>query len=287
MFIIIHEFLWYNIIGMKVVKALLYCLLWFTLAFLLMLFAVYKQYKDYKNIPTVTLNVWTWDSENNKLPTLETLSLSLLWDESMYDCVNPSNNTIVKVTAVSPVDEDGMISKLFFYYYNVDDPSRILEYKESLITTPYTYFVIPNGGYEYRFWVILYDNNWWVVDSDDIIWKWPTFYSPSCIDAPIVTLRLSSTDIEVWDTITYAVISRTTLKDENFENNRKIYYDFTWDWEWDLITWNHVAEYTFTEWYPYWIRPKAAVEYKWKIWIWEGANIYVSGYDNSKILMRE
>jgi hypothetical protein len=52
----------------------------------------------------------------------------------------------IKVTAVSARDPDGMISRLRFYYYNIDDPDRKLEYKDTWISTPYTYFVIPRVG---------------------------------------------------------------------------------------------------------------------------------------------
>jgi hypothetical protein len=49
----------------------------------------------------------------------------------------------VKATAVNAADSDGSISRLRFYYYNVDDPTRIIEYKETWMSAPYAYFVLP------------------------------------------------------------------------------------------------------------------------------------------------
>ena len=267
---------------MKVIRALLYCLLWFTLAFLLMFFIVYREYKEYRDMPTITINVGTWDLNSNNLPTLDTLSISFPWysGDEMPNCYGDYNK-VVQITAINPIDTDGMISRLVFYYYNVDDPSRILEYKESLIFSPYVYFVLPRTRWEYRFWVILYDNYWWVVNSEDIIWKWPSTFVSSCDspDVPTITLISNAKEVEVWDTVTYSIVSRTLLGDTaDFEKNRLFYYDFTWDWERDLITWSDSATYTFNEMDYYSIRPRAAVEYHDKLSIWEGREIIVKGW---------
>ena len=269
---------------MKIIKAFLYCFLWFTLAFLFMLFIVYKEYKEYNkiynNTPTIIMRAWTWDLTENKLPTFEVLTLSFPWhwDDKMYNCDDYSNIT-VKTEVVDAKDEDGMVSKLLFYYYNVDDPSRILDFKETWITNPYAYFSIPKVWWEYKFWVKLYDNNGWIIDSEEYLWSNPIIYIPSCSDAPLVTLRLSNTDIEVWDAVVFTVISRSPIDSEKFEKNLTFYYDFTWDWTWDLITWNNVVDYVFNESYSYWVAPRAAVEYRWKVWIWDWEKVYVGKYN--------
>ena len=223
------------------------------------------------------MNVWTGDRSVNQLPSLDTISLSFLTYNDMYDC---SNNWlfVVKVIAINPNDPDWNITRLKFYYYNVDDPDRILEYKESWFFTPYTYFTIPKTAWEYRFWVILYDNNWWIINSDDIIWKWPVVYIPaSCgdLDVPIVTLKIDSTDVKVWDTVTYTIKSRVESDNKAFEKDRTFYYDFDGNWTWDLVTKKDSAEYVFEESYENWITPRAAVEFRWKLWqaLWN--KIYV------------
>lgn len=268
---------------MKFLKAFLYCLLWFVLAFLVMFIIKNKESNNYEDIEVITMKVETWNLNNNKLPIFESFSLSFPWysDDKIYNCSTNSNIT-VKASVLNPTIENGAISKLVFYYYNADDPNRILDFKETLINNPYTYFSIPRWWYEYKFWVKLYDNKGWAIDSEELLSGNPSLYLPPCYDdpdVPIVTLRLSATDIDVWDSVRYAVISRLSMESEDFEKNRKFYYDFTWDWVWDLITGSSIVEYTFTEWYPYLVRPRAGVEYRWEIWIWEGDKIYVSGYE--------
>ena len=263
---------------MKILKAFLYCLLWFTLAFLVMYISKYKEENSYRESEIISMNVETGVIMDDTLPIFESFTLSYLWDskDSMYNCYD-SSNLAVKASVSNATVKNGMISKLVFYYYNVDDPNRILDYKETLISNPYVYFSIPKIWYEYKFWVKLYDNNGWMIDSEELLLGNPSLHLPSCTDAdtPIVTLKLSATDIRVWDAITYSVVSRIPLNDEDSEKNIIFYYDFTGDWIWDLVTQKDEAVYTFLESYEWWITPIAAVEYRWKLWIWKGAEIYV------------
>ena len=274
---------------MKVLKVLVYGMLWFLFACLFIFFWISLVYvwennsHDYYT-PTITMNVWTWDRSVNQLPTLETISLSFPqygWsnvniNESISDCSNV-RNIVIKVTAINPVDMDWNISRMKFYYYDVDDPDTILEYKENWTFSPYAYFILPKMEKEYRFWVILYDNNWWVVDSEDIIWKWPVIYIPaSCREYIPITLKVDSTNIKVWDTVTFNVISE--LGNNDFVES--IYYDFDWDWELDLVTQNDTVTYTFTEPHEEWVIPRVTVNYKWnykqKLWEAKGEIIYVN-----------
>ena len=66
-------------------------------------------------------------------------------------------------------------------------------------------------------------------------------------DVPVVDLKVSPSDIYIWDTVTYTVKSRVESDNEAFENNRTFYYDFDGDWVWDLVTKKDTATYTFTE----------------------------------------
>ena len=232
----------------------------------------------------------------NALPRLKNVTLSFpqyadnsntIWftsnnsssSQTTFDC-SWTNNVIVKVTAVDASDSDWTISRLRFYYYNTDDPSRILEYKETWINTPYVYFSIPKMAWEYKFGVMIYDNDGWMIDSEEYLSSNPSIYFPSCTetDTPIVTLRLNSQNIEVWDTVTYSIVSKITSSNQDFDTDRTFYYDFTWDGKWDLVTKKDTATYTFTEPNESWITPRAAVEYRWKLWIWDGAKIYVKNW---------
>ncbi len=173
---------------MKFLKALLYWLCFPLFACLFVSFGIYLTKTSQNEIsddnyetPTITLNVWTWDRTINQMPTLETISLSFpefgVNNTDFMDCSRTSP-LLVKVIAINPIDPDWNISRMRFYYYNIDEPDNILEYKETWSLSPYVYFVIPRIWWEYRFWVILYDNNWWIVDSKDIIWQ-PSIYLPN------------------------------------------------------------------------------------------------------------
>jgi hypothetical protein len=43
-----------------------------------------------------------------------------------------------------------------------------------------------------------------------------------------VTLIVSNTNIQVWDTVKYTIKSKITSNNEDFEVDRTFYYDFTW-----------------------------------------------------------
>ena len=100
-----------------------------------------------------------WFNVKNAMPTIKNVTLSFpqYSDDSVigfgstnsnsmqFDCTGTSNLTI-KVTAVGAADSDGSVSRIRFYYYDIEDPDRILEYKESRSSAPYAYFVIPKIG---------------------------------------------------------------------------------------------------------------------------------------------
>ena len=250
-------------------------------------------------------NVWKqdktriWFNVKNALPKLWNITLSFpqYWDsgsvpiwfssntnsttnQTTFDCSWSSNNIAVKVTAVDASDSDWTISRLRFYYFNVADPSRILDTKETWITNPFVYFSIPKIWWEYKFWVMVYDNDGWMIDSEEYLSSNPSIYFPSCWDSetPTVTLKVSSQNIEIWDTVTYTIISKITSNNQDFDTDRTFYYDFTWDWTWDLVTKKDNATYTFLEPSENWVEPRAAVEYRWKLWIWNWAKIYVRNW---------
>lgn len=239
-----------------------------------------------------------WFNVKNALPKIKNVILSFpqysddsssaswLWfwmsnNKATFDC-SGTNNLTVKVTAVNATDTDWNISRYRFYYYNIDDPDRILEYKDSLVSSPYAYFVMPRITWEYKFWVMVYDNDGGMIDSDEYLWSSPSVYFPAAWcdgnDVPTVTLKLSSTNVEVWDIVTYTIVSKIDSNNEDFETGRTFYYDFTGDGVWDLVTKKSSASYTFMEAYENWIQPRAAVEYRNKMWKWEWAKLLVRNW---------
>lgn len=273
---------------MKFLKVLLYCSLWFLFACWFTLLGVILLYiwetrvidQNYE-VPTITLNVWTWDRSINQFPMIGKIDLSsnkFEWnsfDETIFNCSN-TDNLIVKVSADNIIGSGWNIYRLRFYYYGVDDPNRILEYKDTTFsTTPYVYFNLPKIAWVYRFWVIFYDDNWWFINSEDILWKWPSFFIPySCY--PMVTLKVDSNNVKVWDTVTFHVDSNVSSNNENFEKERIFYYDFTGDWKRDVITKQNTVTYQFMESYEDWIVPRVGVVYRKILKMMEWDRIYIN-----------
>ncbi len=246
-------------------------------------------------------NVWKqnktriWFNVKNAKPTIKNVSIAFpqysdgnqyaIWLnttewKTTFEC-SWTDNLTVKVTAVGAEDSDGSISRLRFYYYNVDDPSRILEVKEALPTSPYTHFVIPRIAWEYKFWVMVYDSDWDMIDSRDYLWSNPSIYFPIICDSsdiPTVTLKVSNTNVDVWDTVTYTAIAKISSNNENFEIERTFYYDFTGDGVRDLTTKKDTVNYTFMEAYEDGFQPRVAVEYRNKIWKADWAKITVRNW---------
>ena len=233
-----------------------------------------------KNVTLTFPQYWDTNSYSNSYYVWFTPNTNSTTNQTAFDCSWSSSNIAIKVTAVDATDSDWTISRLRFYYYNTDDPDRILDSKETWISNPYVYFSIPRIGWEYKFWVMVYDNDGWMIDSEEYLWTNPSIFFPSCNDSdtPTVTLRLSSQNIEIWDTVTYSIVSRITSNNQDFDTDRTFYYDFTWDGTRDLVTKKDKVDYTFMEAYESWIRPRAAVEYIWKLWIWDWARVYVKNW---------
>lgn len=262
----------------------------------------------YVDLSVKDSNVWKQDSVRirfnvrNAKPTIKNVTLSYpqssdsyntFWfsqdanqNQPIFGC-SWTNNITIKVTAVEPWDVDWNISRLRFYYYNVDDPGRILDYKESRYEVPYAYFTVPKIAWEYKFWVMVYDNDGWMIDSDEYLASNPSLYIPAVCessDMPIVTLKVDHNNIQIWDEITYTIISKISADNDDFGSERTFYYDFTWDGLWDLITKKDAVKYTFMESYDNWFTPRAAVEYRWKLWQAEWATIFVKNWVRPTLL---
>ena len=115
--------------------------------------------------------------------------------------------------------------------------------------------------------------DWWVVNDSDTIWeKTVPHVIPSYLgdentlkDVPQVTLRADSTTVKVWDTVTFKAISKILSDNADFEKNRMFYYDFDWNWTWDLVTKQDEIKYTYIDSYEEGVTPRVAVEYEWQL----------------------
>jgi hypothetical protein len=96
----------------------------------------------------------------------------------------------------------------------------------------------------------MYDNDEGKKSSQDIIGNGPIVFFPpdsSRPDVPLVTLRMSSSAVEVGDEVTFDVISKVISDRPDFIKERTIYYDFDGDGTWDLVTKKDRVTYAYTK----------------------------------------
>lgn len=185
---------------------------------------------------------------------------------------------IVKVTATNPRDTDGSLSYFQWYYYDKNDPGRILWTKLSPGDVPYTFFSLPKTPGEFAFGVKMYDNDWWNQRSEDIIGNGPVVFFPPDTnrpDIPIVTLRTNKTNVEVGEEITFDVVARVLSDRPDFIQERVIQIDFDGDGEYDLTTKSDRITYSYTKPSEEWYVPKASVLYRWYRGVAKWENIMV------------
>jgi hypothetical protein len=157
---------------------------------------------------------------------------------------------IVKVTALNPKDNDGSISYFQRYYYDKNDPGRILATKLSPGDVPHTFFSVPKMPGEFMFGVRIFDNDGGNKRSEEIIGNGPVVFFPPDTnrpDIPIVTLRVDKSSVDIGEEITFDVISRVLSDRPDFIQERVIQIDFDGDGEWDITTKSDRITYTYTK----------------------------------------
>ncbi len=173
---------------------------------------------------------------------------------------------IVKVTATNSIDPDGFISYYKRYYYLKDDSSRPREIKITPGTIPYVFFSLPRDPWEFMFGVTMYDNDDGSQSNEDIIGNGPLVFFPPDVtrpDIPLVTLKSDVVSAEIWDEVTFDVVSSILSDRPDFIRERTIQYDFDGDGTWDLTTKSDRVTHVYTESNEFWYRPRAAVLYRW------------------------
>jgi len=170
---------------------------------------------------------------------------------------------IVKVSATSVKDPDGFVSHYVWYYYQTDNPDRLLEVKITPYNIPYWVFSLPRVPGEYAFGVKVVDNEWWEITSEEALGQWPVvfFKNDGSPDIPIVTLDITPINTEVWEKVEFKAVSRIVSDKKDFASARIIKYDFDGDGEYDLTTKKPVVDYVYEKAGKY--RPKVKVIYRW------------------------
>ena len=136
-----------------------------------------------------------------------------------------------------------------WYYYNTNDPERILELKVTPGSTPYVYFSLPRIAGEYRFGVEMYDNDDITgIKSEDIIGNGPVVVFPpdsKNLDIPVATLIVDRPTAKVGEPVTLEVKSSVLTNSNDFVANRVIKYDFDGDGTDDLSTRDTKVTYVY------------------------------------------
>lgn len=239
-----------------------------------------------------------WFKTYNQLPTLDSLVLYFpqygneMWIWFQENTVKDIFNTeydplLVKVQANNAYDWDWFISYYKRYYYYKDDPSRKLETKISPGDIPNTYFSLPKTPWEFMFWVSIYDSDDWEIASEEILWNWPVVFFPADTkrpDIPIVTVKVDKNSVDIWEEVTFDVISKVISDSDTFEQERTIQYDFDWDGTRDQITKSDRVTHIYTKANPYWYQPRVAVLYRWYKWVWDADTIIVKEWLKPSLL---
>ena len=227
----------------------------------------------------------------NALPTIDNIVLSYPQFGNSYGIwfqeasaqpqeifITDFDPLIVRVSAINPIDNDGNIAYFQRYYYEKDNPSRILATKISPGDIPSTFFSIPKTPGEFMFGVKIVDNDWWEQRSEDIIGNGPVVFFPPDTnrpDIPIVTLKVDKTTVNIGEEVTFDVIGRILSDRSDFEQERVIQIDFNGDGEYDITTKKDRITYTYTKPNESWFTPRASIVYRWYRWVAQGENIIV------------
>ena len=187
---------------------------------------------------------------------------------------------IIKISAEWAMDTDWTISYYKWYYYPKSNPNKLMDTKITPWTIPYAFFSVPRQAWEFMFWVKLFDNDDGYKSSEDILGNGPIIMFPPDTrqpDIPIVTLKSDKINVEVWEEVTFDIISKIISDRSDFEKERTIQIDFDWDWEYDLTTKNDRVKYAYTKASPVEssYTPIASVIYRDYRWIWEWVPIVV------------
>lgn len=203
-----------------------------------------------------------WFKVKNGLPSLNTIYLSFPQYSNdvgiglfQYNAPKDPNfeqfdPLVVRVNMNNPVDLDGSISYIAWYYYKPEDPDRLLDIKITPGNSNAVNFAISREAGEYTFGAKLIDNDGGEIASEDIIGKGPSiFIKPKgndSIDIPLVTIKSDAVSTKVGEEVTFTVSSKILSNRSDFKANRIIKYDFDGDGIDDLTTKDDIIKYIYT-----------------------------------------
>lgn len=223
------------------------------------------QYIDY-SLEDISLGKITkeriWFKVVNALPKLDNLTLSFpqygneiwigfqQWNQTQDIFSSGIDPIIVKINAQGALDSDGSISYFKRYYYPKSNPNKIIETKVTPGNIPYTFFSVPRQQGEFMFGVKMFDNDDGTQSSDDLLGNGPIIVFPPDSkqpDIPLVTLKTDKINVEVWEEVTFDIISKILSDRSDFAKERTIQLDFDGDGEIDLTTKDDRVKHVYTK----------------------------------------
>ncbi len=190
-----------------------------------------------------------WLKVQNLKPTLSALSTKI---------ENPdSDPIIVDLSAVWAKDKDWVITSYLWYYYT-DSESEPQDFR--VTTSPSTKFVLPKITWNYYFVVVLTDDNWDKINSEQL-WKEATLtLAWNNINVPLVDLKVNDSSVYIWDDVVFSAKVKNILW-RNITSKSKFYWDFDGDWFYDqestIPTVSHIYKKSWT------FYAKLKVKHKW------------------------
>ena len=239
-----------------------------------------------------------WFKVVNALPVLDNIFLYFpqygnemkVWfqENNIKDIFSTTYDPLmVKLVAQEAEDPDGFISYFKRYYYYKDDPTRVLETKITPWDIPYVFFSLPRIPGEFMFGVMIYDSDDGKQRSEHVIGNWPIVFFPPDVqrpDIPLVTLKADKLSAEVWDEITFDVITKVISDKADFDQERTIQYDFDWDGEWDFTTKKDRVKHIYTTANEEGYTPRVAVLYRGYKWIWKWGAIVIKKWLKPRLM---
>ena len=199
------------------------------------------------NLMAKTLKNKVWDTDVQVWTNKRWIITYTSWDVSQIKNIeieaikgNIENPVIVSLYLDAEIASGKIAQRIKRYYFDVNDPERILGVKTTPITESYVFLTINIFPGEYRFAADIYDNQGKLLASSE--WEtpiWPSeIFEPSTsnLDIPMVTLKADKRTIKSWESISYEMFSKVFSNEADFKLNRVMVYDFDGDWVWDITT---------------------------------------------------
>ena len=193
---------------------------------------------------------------------------------------------MVRVTATWVRDNDSQIKRYIWYYYNTKDPEEWEYTATTPASVPYYTFSVPRVSGDFAFGVIVEDTDGGKVDSDDVLWEWPsiTFTQQWSPDLPLVDMDVSVTDATVGEEIVFTFDSEVISNRSDFEQKRFYKMDYDGDGFFESQPFKE-NEHTFSYSKPGEYKPQVKIVYRDRVGIDKWPTIVVRQWVKNSVFV--